>query len=42
MNDLYVDIVGYRPDEDEFQPDILKLRDGVLEMFYRFVTNDPN
>lgn len=40
LNQLYVEMVGYRPDDDEFEPDLNKRRAGVMEMFYRHTTND--
>jgi hypothetical protein len=42
LNLFYEDMVGYQPDTDEYRHDLDKLRDEVLEMFYRNTTNDPN
>jgi hypothetical protein len=40
LNQWYADHVGYRPDDDEYEPDILKLLAFVSEMMYRQTTND--
>lgn len=42
LNEFYENMVGYQPDTDEYRHDLDKLRDEVLEMFYRSTTNDPN
>lgn len=42
LNVFYENMVGYQPDSDEYRHDLDKLRDEVMEMFYRTVTNDPN
>lgn len=42
LNDLYLDLVGYRPDEDDHEPDAQKLLAFILEVAYRNVTGDAN
>lgn len=42
LNEFYENMVGYQPDTDERRHEIDKLRDEVLEMFYRSTTSDHN
>lgn len=42
LNLFYENMVGYKPDSDEYEQGLNNLRDRVLEMFYRHTTDDPN
>ena len=40
LNEWYAENVGYRPDDDEYEPDIRNLLAFVSEMMYRQTTDD--
>lgn len=42
LNKLYESFVGYRPDDDSFEPDAVKLLARVCEIAYRHATGDDS